>query len=175
MLLFFILILSLEIHFAMINNKNKLIMTSIIAMTFLIGFTANEAYGGGGVCRDDCSIDVVVSIDIKPGSDPNSIKVDKRGVIPVAILGSASFDVGDVDVTTLVFAGASPAHDLTDPDTLTEHTEDVNGDGIDDLVSHYRTNETSIECSNTSATLTGQLNDGTSFSGTDSVRTVPCK
>jgi len=120
---------------------------------------------------------IPVDIDIKPGSDPNSIKVDNRGVIPVAILGSASFDVSDVDVTTLAFGpnGEAPAHDLTDPDTLAEHTEDVNGDGFLDLVSHYRNNETGIACGDPSATLTGSTLGGTSFGGIDSVRTVPCK
>jgi len=35
---------------------------------------------------------IEVEIDIKPGSDPNSINPNSNGVIPVAILGSAIFD-----------------------------------------------------------------------------------
>jgi len=154
----------------MINNKNKLLMTSIIAMAFLIGFTANEVYAGGDDCRIVlCRTVVEVDIDIKPGSDPNSINTRSMGVVPVAILGSDTFDVTDVDVTTLMFGNASPAHDLTDPDTYNEHIQDVNDDGFDDLVSHYKQKETGIACTDIEATLTGELLDGTPIDGTDSV------
>jgi hypothetical protein len=38
-----------------------------------------------------------VDLDIKPGNDLNPINPASRGVIPVAILGSDTFDVADVD------------------------------------------------------------------------------
>jgi hypothetical protein len=94
-------------------------------------------------------------LDIKPGSFPNSINTKKKGVTPVALLGSSTFDVTTVDVTTLRFGpnDAEPAHDLTVLATYVFHLEDVNYDGEPDLVSHYRTKDTGIAVGQTSACL----------------------
>jgi hypothetical protein len=112
-----------------------------------------------------------VGVDIKPGSFPNSINVNpivRNGVIPVAILGSATFDVGAIDRTTLAFAalGATPVHKKLG------HLEDVNGDGYVDLVSHYRVNETGIMVGDVEACVVGETTDGIAFRGCDSVRPI---
>jgi hypothetical protein len=51
------------------------------------------------------------------------------------------------------------------------HPEDVNSDGLTDLVSHYRTDEAWIE--DGEACVTGETLDGTPFSGCDVVSVVP--
>jgi len=113
-------------------------------------------------------------VDIKPGSDPNSINTKSNGVVPVAILGSVSFDVTQVDVTTLAFgpSGASPAHDLTDPAVYASHLEDVNLDGFTDLVSHYKQKQTGLAVGDTQACISGALLNGTPVAGCDSVNIV---
>jgi hypothetical protein len=110
-----------------------------------------------------------VSIDIKPGSDPNSVNPKSKGVIPVAVLGSIDFDAIQVDFSTVTFGTdrSTPAHD--------GHVEDVNDDGFMDMMFHFRTQETGIVCGDSEATLTGELFDGTPISGTDTVNTVGCK
>lgn len=109
---------------------------------------------------------IVATIDIKPGSFPNSINLSNKGVIPVAILGGPSFDVTTIDFSTVVFAGdPTEAHG-------TFHLEDVNGDSFMDVVLHYATPQTNIQPGDTQACLTGQFNNGLYFQGCDSVRTL---
>lgn len=117
-------------------------------------------------------VEIAVDVDIKPGSFPNSINPKGKGVIPVAILGTPEFDVATVNGTTVVFAGASPAHDLSDPAVVADHLHDVDLDGYIDYIFHFRVQETNIAPGDTSATLTGQTTGGIPISGTDSVRTV---
>ena len=106
---------------------------------------------------------VAQQLDIKPGSDPNSINLKSKGVVPVAVLGDVSFDVAIIDPATVVFAGASP---------LRWAMEDVNGDGYMDMVFHFKTQKLQLQESDTTATLSGQTKDGNNFSCFDSVRIV---
>ncbi len=120
---------------------------------------------------------VTATIDIKPGSVPNSINLKSRGVIPVAILTTPDFDATTVNWTTVRFGpnAASPAHDLSDPLVLADHQRDVDGDGDIDFVFHFRTQETGIVTGDIEACLEGTTLGGTPIQGCDSVRTVPAK
>jgi hypothetical protein len=111
----------------------------------------------------------IVGIDIKPGSDPNSINPSLDGDLPVAIFGSDSFDVADVDVATLAFGpiGASFDH------SHGPHFEDLSGDGLTDLMVHFRIEETGIVLGEMQACVAGETLDRTPFEGCDAVRTVP--
>ena len=114
-----------------------------------------------------------VDIDIKPGSNPNSINLCSNGALPIAILGADSFNVNDVNSDTLRFAEASvKVVGKKAPHSLCTY-EDVNSDGITDLVCHFVTTDIAgIDGQSTTATLNGELNDGTEFEGTDAVNIV---
>jgi hypothetical protein len=116
---------------------------------------------------------VTVSVDIKPGSDPNGINLCNNGTVPVAVLGSGTLDVSNVNTETLRFAEAAvKVVGRKDPSTLCS-PEDVNGDGIDDLVCQYLTTDIAgIDGQSSTATVNGELLDGTPIQGTDGVLIV---
>jgi hypothetical protein len=114
-----------------------------------------------------------VDIDIKPGSDPNCFNNDDHGVIPVAILGSADFDVNDIDQTTVELEGLTVKIVGKKTEKLLAHIEDVNGDGIADLVVQIQDEDGTFASGHGTANVTGTLWDGTPFLGTDSICIVP--
>jgi N-acetylneuraminic acid mutarotase len=81
----------------------------------------------------------MVSIDIKPGDPTNTINLKSNGVVPVAILGSATFDPMTVDPTTVTFAGAPVA--VRGRGVPMTAVADVNHDGYPDLILYFRTQE----------------------------------
>jgi hypothetical protein len=105
-----------------------------------------------------------VSIDIKPGSFPNSINTNSKGRLPVAILTTSDFDATTIDPATVVFAGASPVHYAI---------EDVDDDGDMDMILHFKIQETDIVPGDTETSLTGMTYGGVALIGFDSVRTMP--
>jgi len=112
---------------------------------------------------------IQIDVDIMPGGDPNSINPSLEGDLPVAILGSDSFDVADVDVTTLAFGPSGASFDHSHG----PHSEDINGDGFTDLMAHFQVEETGIAFGDRMACISGETLDGARFSGCDDVRTVP--
>jgi hypothetical protein len=104
-------------------------------------------------------------IDIKPGSYPNSINLRSKGLVPVAILSTENFDASRVNPDNVQMAGASPIRWVI---------EDVDSDGNNDMMLHFRTVElTGLSDNSTEAVLTGNTFDGTPFEGSDSVNIVP--
>jgi len=133
------------------------------------------------VYLDTLAPDVV--IDVKPGSDTNVINLKSKGVVPVAILTTDSFDAGTVDPESVQFAQAAPVR---------WKLEDVDGDGDKDMLLHFKTQELNLvsaqelsalsaQKSEVSASvakkakLTGKTAEGYQVSGSDSVRIISPK
>lgn len=121
---------------------------------------------------DDISlvIDTIteVEIDIKPNSDPNCFNNNGNGVIPVAIFGTTTLDVNDIDADTVELEGME-VKAVGKSNKLLAHIEDSNGDGIDDLIVQIEDEDGVFEIGSTSATLTGSLLNGTQIQGTDDI------
>ncbi len=126
---------------------------------------------------------LAVSIDIKPGSFPNSLNIDGHGVIPVAVLGSENFDVTQIDTATLDFAGLEVNTDKKGKVRCS--LEDASGDftspegapdGYLDLVCQFIDEPVKWNTEDGTATLTGRLLPefgGLVFAGSDVYRLVP--
>jgi hypothetical protein len=139
-----------------------------VAFARFYGYYGDIQSGINAVVFDNVTANPGISIDIKPGSDPNSINTKSRGVVPVAILTTEDFDALTVDADSVLFgpAEAEKRHKRA-------HVEDVDDDGDLDLVLHFRTQDTGIAPGDTEACLIGQTYDGVPVMGCDSVRTVP--
>ena len=108
-----------------------------------------------------------VDIDIKPGSEPNSINPRSRGVIPVAILTTDAFDASTVDPSMVLF-GATGSEAAPVQSAL----KDVDRDGDIDMILHFKTQETGIQYGDASASLTGETSGGQMIQGSNCIQTV---
>lgn len=137
---------------------------------------------------------VPVAVNIKPRSFPNSINVNDRGDIPLAILTTLAGEYGlplDFDATTIdplsvrfgpraavwpESGGAFESHNRGHIERSYE-LDEVTRDGDLDMVLHFLTRQTGIVRGDVEACVKGQWIDGLGnvhkFFGCDSVRTVP--
>lgn len=114
---------------------------------------------------------ITVTIDIAPDNAVNRLKTKAKGLIPVAVFGSSTFDVGTIALSTLRFGpnAASPVHDLSDPLILAAHLTDLNLDGYTDLVLHFKAADAGFTMASTQGCVTGQTASATDVEGCDAV------
>jgi hypothetical protein len=122
-----------------------------------------------------------ISMEVKPGNDDVAPPINPRskGKIPVALLGSASFDVEDVDVNSLRFGASGQERSLH---KCAKHPRDVNRDGFADLVCHFYTQRTGLDGSSIEGRLNGSTKSvrgaaggGVAFQGAAYLKVVPNK
>jgi streptogramin lyase len=139
---------------------------------------------------------IPVFVDIKPGSWPNPVNCGSKGVIPIAICGTETFDVTTIDPETILvgregYAGTVSPIRCNIDDVATPFVgppgggHDLNGDGFPDLVFHIRTQDLvdAVQLTDSGGKvipliITGNLFDaagGTPIIGTDYVRIVKPK
>lgn len=150
---------------------------------------------GDGARSQTCQL---VELNIRPGSCPNPLNVKlweflasganakKGGVLPVAILGSSTVDVTEIDLSSLLLEGVAPStppkiRDIAtldgDDDCLT--CNELAGDGWDDIVLKFKAQEIAAAMGplpeigkDKTLTLTGTYLDGMPFEGVDCVKIV---
>ena len=123
----------------------------------------------------------IIAVDIKPASCPNPLNVKSKGVLPVAILGSESFDVTTIDATSIRLKGVGPVrHSFEDVAAPALDIADCNcvedgPDGFIDLTLKFKTQEIvetlgEVEKDDVvTLELTGVLFDETPIEGADCI------
>jgi hypothetical protein len=124
-----------------------------------------------------------VEMDIKPGSDPNSWHcVNTKNGLPVAILSTGEFDATTVDAGSVHFGrlGTEAVEVHMQKGAAKRHIRDLNEDGLEDILFHFRFGDTGFGCDDISegeqsviltARLTGEA-DGVAIEGIGSLRLV---
>ncbi len=113
---------------------------------------------------------VEVNIDIKPGSYPNTINLGSNGTVPVAIFSTPTFDARTVDPLTVTLASA-PVQ-LRGNGTVMYSLQDVNNDGLLDMVVHVNTEALQLSSNDEVANLVGYTSDQIEVVGNDTVRII---
>lgn len=111
----------------------------------------------GSICGDGTD----GGIDIKVGSCPNPISSKANGEIAVAVFSIGDFDATTLDDATVIFATASP---------IKASEEDSNGDGLMDMVYHFKKSDTNLVDGDSRACLSATITGGGEFRACDMVK-----
>jgi hypothetical protein len=156
----------------------------------MVTFYANEYPEEGAVIGEQAIhikvIPIPVPVDIHPQSCPNPLNVSRKGVLPVAILGSQVFDASEFDPETMRLEGvaplrwamedvATPFQPFTGKEDCYEDCITAGADGYMDLTLKFDAQEVVAALGEVSdrdclvLMLTGNLFDGRAIVGEDVV------
>ena len=115
---------------------------------------------------------LTVGIQIKDDDDPPPVRINPRshGKIPVAVLSTLDFNaVTEVDPRSLTFGHSGDEASLA---FCNRSGEDVNDDGLADLVCHFNSRQTGFAAGDATAVLKGRTLDGRQIQGSEAIRTT---
>lgn len=114
-----------------------------------------------------------ISIDIKPGSGERApINPKSKGKIPVALLSSAGFSAMDIKPASLTFGATGNEASLSKCNSA---GEDVNGDGLLDMVCHFDNQTAAFEANSLEGVVRGSTKSGVAFEGRGFLKVRPAR
>ncbi|HZM33743.1 MAG TPA: hypothetical protein VFC18_04545 [Burkholderiales bacterium] len=125
-----------------------------------------------GIALDMAAGSTVVQIDVRPGDPTNSFNVTSAGVVPVAILSSATFNATQVDPASITLSGAAVKL-VGKGANQACNAHDVNADGLLDLICQVETSDLTLEPGSSIAVLKAKTLSGEDIQGEDLIRIVP--
>lgn len=149
--------------------------------TVTVRLVVTDKDGGQGSATHQVTVTrAPVAIDVLPGSDENPFRLNEKGngTLPVAILGAAGFDAGAVQVASVRIVGAGAAVGVAAQGNgrPMASLDDVNGDGVADLVLHFDRASLiasgAIQAGTTRLVLQAVAGDGVQVAGSDAIRVM---
>jgi DNA/RNA endonuclease G (NUC1) len=120
------------------------------------------------------------AVDIMPGDANNPVSLRNRGLLPVAILTTGTFDAAQINISTVTLGngtGTETSVAKRNNGSFYASLEDVNRDGKLDLVIQFSIPELQqngdLTSSSTGLLLQSTLKDGVPIQGSDKVWIVP--
>jgi hypothetical protein len=110
-----------------------------------------------------------VSVDVKPGDAPTTIKPGREGMIPVAVLSTPQFDAATIDPATIRI-GPTGAEAAIFRSTL----DDVDRDGDVDLMLLVRVQDLALTCAGKTVVLKARTASGQQVEGSEVVTLEGC-
>jgi hypothetical protein len=134
-----------------------LLSFAAMAMVVLAGMPSNV------VAADPEPTPMEVTLDMKGGSGENKINLKSKGTISVTILATDSFDPANVNPVSVNFGGA---------DSVKWSVVNGNSKKAKDLKLTFNVEQLTLTTKDTTAYLSGFLNDGTPIWGSIAVKIV---
>lgn len=128
------------------------------------GFKEEVKEGLGMESQEEPAIEgeaLAVVIDLDPQDSMNEVSTAEEEFLEVALLGSASFDVNNVDQSTLELDSVASNGKF--------RMEDINKDGFEDLVAEFPITDLALIEGSTELTLKGKTKDNKPFEGSDMI------
>lgn len=122
-------------------------------------------------CKRPVHEEVTVKIDIRPHAHANNVNLNSGGLLPVAVLSSATFDARFIDPNTVFLAGAPAVAEKRGWPKM--DIKDINHDGRKDAVFAFKIQDMEVAATDKEATLVGKTIAGVSFTGKDKITVVP--
>ena len=124
------------------------------------------------VRETETSLPFPADIDIKPDSDENPVNLGAKGLLPVCVFSSETFDATRIDPATCLLAGA-PVAVRTKQLRFMAHPEDIDGDGLADMLLQFETRQLDpSQIQDDYAVLVGSTFEGQDFIGLDEITLV---
>ncbi len=155
---------------------NKKVLRVLI-FSLLFGMLAFYPAGRVQAADMTCPTHIPVTVDIKPGSAPNTISLYNVGQVQAAVMSTPDFDASQFNPQMAVLSDATLAmtNGCTGAMAVRWLLADVNGDRKPDLVFFFNVQDLNLTATSTAATLMAHGTYGSTtvhIMGTDSVNVV---